>query len=171
VGVVSAIVVGKAAFDLFQARSELAALVDRGEPIRRIQAEMAAHERQRSQLQQEIATMRAIQTPDRALTMLGLFGAAARSAQGVQLQRLAILTPARIAAQPPSSAATAAPSAAELATVTLQGMVSGDDTLAQFIDSLRATEVFQRVELNSLGPSGTAPGTGRPFQLECRFAE
>ncbi len=154
---------------LKQCQVQLDSYRQRVRPLASLQLQTSDIEKRLKTLHREVEVLETISAPDRSLALLAILGNAAKSPQyKVQIERMSLAsTVNRVATQKPPTE----PSHAMLSSVSLQGIADGDFGLANFVQSLRESNVFSQVELKSSLQYQRENLTGRQFQVECKFAE
>lgn len=164
-----ALAVGLGAWKYLEASDkelQLAAVESRCQSLRVVESELQELGQELVHLKRQAAALAAIQPEQRTLSVLGIVSQSAKRAEGrLQLQRLSM----RVADQPTSSNGAPAAQAAGLSALDLHGAALDDGAVARFVEALRSAAVFVRVELKSSSELLSAGGTGRQFQVECRF--
>ena len=159
---------------LITARNAQTEIAARSEPLNEIEAEIIDTRRLVARLTNEKRELEKLNGVDHTLDLLNVLVQAAKTSNGhIQLQKLGIsiaksktpVTPSRRGAPTPPVAAS---SDAE-SSISLQGVAEGDSTLSTFVDSLRKSNVFKRVDLRSTSQIQSGYLTLQQYQLECRL--
>ncbi len=146
----------------------------RCEPLNKIEAEIIGTRRLVARLTNEKRELEKLNGVDHTLDLLNVLVQAAKASNGqIQLQKLGIsiaktkapVTPSRRGA--PSTPVATSPDLES--SISLQGVAEGDSTLSTFVDSLRQSNVFKRVDLKSTSQIQSGYLTLQQYQLECRL--
>jgi Tfp pilus assembly protein PilN len=180
-GAGAALLVAAQLWNLYQARQRLNSLAVRSQPLYLLQDELSDSRKKIRDLKAECKMLEQLQPADHSIELLGILVKETRSEPGtIQLQRLSLTRPqppAATAASPKSKnkkskdAATAQASLSATGTLQLNGVAENEAALAKFVSGLRASGVFERVDLKSSAQSVVDNRSTRQYQLECRYKD
>jgi hypothetical protein len=162
--------------DLSNIQTQLTTLDRQCEPLRTMQAEMNVEQEQLTALLSEKRALEKIQTNEHLLDVLGILTQAGKPVAGrIQLVRMGLvaaqapLPTTQTPVSPPPPPGAAGPTVRPTSVLSLQGSADDDGVLTTFVGGLRDANVFDHVDLKSSTQSRVASGSGRNFQLDCRF--
>ena len=176
-GAVAALALAIGVFEYFQLSAQRQRLVEaesRCLSLRHVESESNALGERLVALRGQSVLLAALQPEQRGVALLGIVANSAKQTGGrLQLQRLSFqaVEPASKTKTPEAGSASPAgqSAAVELSALQIQGAAVDDRAVAQFVEGLRRTSAFERVELKSSSALRTPGGSGRQFQVECRF--
>jgi hypothetical protein len=130
-------------------------------------------------IETSIASLRQSQPEDRTLALLGIAATSAKTLDGkIHLKSLATqmapVTMTKQAAAPIPGAAgnkTVAASSKERtpSDFVLEGTADDATAIATFIEALRGTTVFAKVDLTATNEAASSSGAARHFRVDCKF--
>jgi hypothetical protein len=167
VTVVAAIVCWNANASLADARTAFAIIDGRAEPLRQI-----VQRNQKATDSLKVADQRqllvdCLQAADKPLQLVGLISSTANTKDGsIQIQSFQLTQ-----GQPTDSASPVAThgNAPLRMKLGLQGYAVDDLALSRFVSQLRATGVFESVELQTSSNVQLAAGSARQYVVECQY--
>lgn len=161
---------------LHAARERVGALAGRCRPLYSLLRETEGLELDLVALHAERDALIRLKPRNQVLPLLGVLTRTVRPTAGqLQVQRLSLVVPPRQAPATKtagSRAASGRPSAAPTpprGTLAVHGIAVDDANVAQFVDRLRASGLFERVELKVSTQQGGERSDFRAYQLECRY--
>jgi len=168
VAVVAAIVCWKADASLAEAQAEFAIIDVQAEPLREIvQRNQKATENLKVADQRQLL-VDCLKAADKPLQLVGLISSTANTNDGsIQIQSFQLTQgeqPTNVA-----SPGTAENDAQRRMKLGLQGYAVDDLALSRFVSQLRATGVFESVELQTSSNVQLAAGNARQYVVECQY--
>ena len=163
---------------LRETKAEATRLSVQCQPLHTLQEQIKIDYQQTQALLEEEKILNRIQSTDHLIELLAIIVKATRHAEGhLQIQRLDLL--ARQSAETTNTPSPSQITSNEnlnkqpksLATLTMQGVADNEQILAQFVSGLRASEIFERVDLKSSSQLSNGNSSDRHYELECRYED
>ncbi len=164
---------------LLESRRAQAVTAFRSKELHAVQANTERMLAEAKTIASAIAELNKSRTDDRTLALLGIASASTQKLSGKVLLRsltTQMATPAATPAAPPVSpggpAKKSAPNAPETVPehdLVLEGNADDAAAIASFIEFLRETGVFTRVDLTATSEAAGMSGAQRQFRVDCKF--
>jgi Tfp pilus assembly protein PilN len=159
---------------LITARHSQEEIASRCEPLKLTESEIATLQGLLASLTTEKRELEKLKSVDHTLDLLNVLVQAAKSSGGqIQLQKLGItITKAKTengaSRRDKASSQTGQATDAE-SSISLHGVADGESALSQFVESLRQSNVFNRVDLRSTSQFQSGDLKLQQYQLDCRL--
>jgi hypothetical protein len=160
-------------------RQAQAATALRSKDLHALKAKTAQTLEEAKTIEASIALLRESQPDDRTLSLLGIAAMSAKNLDGkVHLKsvttQMAPVTAVKHPALPAAGVAgnkavTTSPKERAPSDFTLEGTAADAAAIAAFIETLRGTTVFTKVDLAAISETAGSTGAARQFRIDCKF--
>jgi len=153
--------------------SELREMQSASEPIRQMQSDQVRQSQEAVALEKKTSQLRAAICQDRTNALLGIVAIGARSTDdAIQIQEMQMLVSTKsneaiMATGPNQSPPVASKPARHERQLTLRGIATEGEAITALMESLKDSQVFEKVELRSTQGRFVSEKTVQEFQLEC----
>ena len=161
------------------ARQSQSASAFRSKDLRAVTADTTRLLAEAKTIESKISVLEKARPQDRTLTLLGIASTSAGKLEGkVHLKNVAMQMASMVAVAqqaPPAAGQPGSKPAPPVAgnqtpnDLILEGNAEDAAAIARFVEALRETGIFARVELTATNESSGASGAARQFRVDCKF--